>query len=481
VTPARVVVIAATAGLTLYGVLLFRSNSFVAGGADSSGYLNEARLMASGRAFEEIPALSRLGLSWNRPDVFIPLGYGLAATAGTMAPSYPPGLPLHMALLGIVGGWKAAPFLAAPLASIAAILLVFAVARELGLPPALAAAGSAMLAVCPVLGMAIQPMSDVPATAWVLAAIFFGLRARRRVNWAVGAGAALGVAVLVRPTNVLAAIPLLLALPPRRGAVVRAIIGGLPAAAMLAVWNVAAFGRATSTGYGAILTWTMSPSNVLPEIRHYAFWLPALLTPLVPLGWIASGFDRRIPPRDRVLLFAWFGAFFAFYCFYEVYEDWWSVRFLLPGIPAMILAALLLARDMSLPARPKRILAAILLAAVAVVGVLHARRFHLLDMARGELVYRDASHGAARYLPERSLVAAMQMSGGLKYYADRPILRWDRVAPHRFGELRRLAGERGVELYALLWPFEVVESATHLPGDWQPVARFGPVVLYRLD
>jgi hypothetical protein len=38
--------------LVLYGGLLVRANSFTAGGADSSGYLNAARLFAQGRVSE---------------------------------------------------------------------------------------------------------------------------------------------------------------------------------------------------------------------------------------------------------------------------------------------------------------------------------------------------------------------------------------------------------------------------------------------
>ncbi|HEU5250075.1 MAG TPA: hypothetical protein VFW15_08810, partial [Thermoanaerobaculia bacterium] len=74
-TNTRVAAIGATVAVTLYAVLLARSNSFVAGGSDSSGYLNEARLMARGRAKEEIPAISRLGLPPDRAELFIPLGY----------------------------------------------------------------------------------------------------------------------------------------------------------------------------------------------------------------------------------------------------------------------------------------------------------------------------------------------------------------------------------------------------------------------
>jgi 4-amino-4-deoxy-L-arabinose transferase-like glycosyltransferase len=466
--------------VAVYAVLLVRANSPIAGGADSSGYLNEARLLARGRVSEEIAGLALLGLPPADPDLFIPLGYRSGPTPGTMAPRYPPGLPLQMALLGKIGGWTEAPFLAAPIAAIASLLLLYAVARQLGLSPGLSAAGALMLAVCPIFfGMAVQPMSDVPATAWVLAAIYFGLRARRSDRWAVAAGAALGVAVIVRPTNALAVIPLLFALPPGWRAIGRSFAGGAPFAVLLLLYNSASFGGATSTGYEAILTRTMSAANVWPEIRHHGFWLGALLTPLVPLAWLGVGFDRRVPGRDRALLLTWFGAFFVFYCFYEVYDDWWAVRFLLPGIPAMILAALLVARDVSLPAKWKRVVGPALLAGIVAVGVGHIVRFHLFSIGLGERVYRDASRGAAGLVPARSLIAAMQMSGALKYYAERPILRSDRVRPEHFAAIRRRAEGRGIPLYALLWPFEVADL-DHMPGDWEPVSRWRDVVLYRL-
>ncbi|HSE62944.1 MAG TPA: glycosyltransferase family 39 protein [Thermoanaerobaculia bacterium] len=480
----RTTAVLAAAALAAYAVLLVAANSWIAGGSDSSGYLNEARLLARRKVSEGIGALALLELPAGDDEagVFIPLGYRAGPLPGTMVPTYPPGLPLHMALLGAIGGWNAAPFLAGPIAAVASLLLLFGVARELGLSRGLAACGAVILAVSPIfLGMAIQPMSDVPATAWVLAAIYFALRARRRPAWAVAAGAAFGVAVLVRPTNALALIPLLLALPAERGPILRAMAGGAPFAAFLLLFNDAAFGSALETGYSGMLRRTMSPAHVLPQIRHFGLWLPALLTPLLPIAWLGIGFDRRVARRDRALLVTWFGVFLLFYCFYELYDDWWSVRFLLPGIPAIVLAALLAARDIRLAARPKRLLGIAALAAVVLVSAAWIARFQLLGMARGDVVYRDASRRAARFVPSRSLIAAMQMSGALKYYADRPILRWDYTSPAKFADLRRRAAERGVALYALLWPFEVAEFEKHLPGDWQPVGRWRDVVLYRLD
>lgn len=73
-----------------------------------------------------------------------------------MAPTYPPGLPLRMAAAGEIAGWDTAPFLAGPFAAIAALLLLFLLARELGLSPGLSAAGVALLASCPFFGMAVR-------------------------------------------------------------------------------------------------------------------------------------------------------------------------------------------------------------------------------------------------------------------------------------------------------------------------------------
>jgi hypothetical protein len=418
--------------LASYGALLLCGNSFIAGGADSSGYLNAARLFARGKVSERIEMLSRVNLPDSEKEIFIPLGFRPGGKPGTMAPLYPPGLPLHMGAAALLGGWKLAPFLVSPLSAIAALVLMFLIARELGLSRGLAAAGAVLLAACPIFfGMAVQPMSDSLATAWVCAAIWLGLKARRRTDWAIAAGAAFGVAVLVRPTDALA------------------------------------------------------------NIRHYGYWIPALLTPVVPLGWMAIGLDRRVSRRDRGLLLLWFGAFFLFYCFYDPYEDWWSTRFLLPGIPAMILATLVVARGLSgslrrrdaVPAAPRwpAILGLTLLGAMVALGVFHIRRFDLLSMRRGEAIYSEASLWAFANTPSRSVIVAMQMSGAVKYYTDRLIARWDAIPPARFPALRRTIEERGFALYALLWPFEEADFARNMPGHWKRIGTLRDIGLWRLE
>ena len=94
-----------------YALVLFHHTSFAAGGSDSSGYLNGARLLARGRVTEPVRGLERLKLPVDDAPLFIPLGYRPGPRPGTMSPSYPPGLSLHMAAAAAVavflGGFAA--------------------------------------------------------------------------------------------------------------------------------------------------------------------------------------------------------------------------------------------------------------------------------------------------------------------------------------------------------------------------------------
>ena len=81
--------------------LLF--GTFTAGGADSYGYLSQARLLAQGRLTADAPPPP--GFTWpDVPGTLTPLGYTRAAAPGALAPLYPPGLPLLMAPFSLIRG-----------------------------------------------------------------------------------------------------------------------------------------------------------------------------------------------------------------------------------------------------------------------------------------------------------------------------------------------------------------------------------------
>jgi hypothetical protein len=291
--------------------------------------------------------------------------------------------------------------------------------------------------------------------------------------------------VLVRPTNVVLLVPLLIALPNWRKAWVSFAAAGLPFAVFFLAYNRSAFGSASTSGYGAILAGGMAWANFPERARHYGYWIARLLSPFVPLGWMALAGDRRAPPRDRALLLTWFLGFFLFYSFYGPYEAWWYTRFLLPGLPALVLGAVVLTRDLVFESGRPRSRAPIAGAAVLfVVALAFEVNFHRRErdykFYKGERLYPDACEMARRRLPPRSIVLSMQMSGALHYYTEITYAMWNWLMPDRFGELRASTESRGYRWYALLAPFEAAEVRKNLPGDWREIDRVGDVALWEL-
>lgn len=491
--------LAAGLGLAALAALLSLRTHFVAGGSDSSGYVNAAKLFSEGRAVERIEPLARFRLPDSLGNVFTPLGFAGGPRPGTMAPTYPPGLPLHMAAAALLGGWERAPFLISPIASACCFWLMFVLCRELGLSRGFALAGSAILLMFPpFLCYSLEAMSDVPATAWTLAAVVSALRARRHPNAAILAGAAFGVAVLVRPTNVLLLPALLIALPWRPGVLARFVAGGLPCLGVLLAYNAAVLGGPFRSGYGT-LAGRVAFAYLVPNVRTYSYWLAVLFSPLVPLGLLASAADKRIPRRERALLLVWFGSFFIFYAFYEQFTDWLVLRFLLPGMPAMIAGALLVTRywlfqngaltdrrpDAGQARTSRRLLpraaCLVMLGVVLAMSAWNVRRFYVLEAWRGERVYPETCRFAAASLPATAVVVSMQMTGALRYYTALTFARWDYIDPRRFPELRERVEAQGSRWYALVAPFEREGLDRNLPGRWTQIGNHREYALLRLE
>lgn len=98
---------------------------------------------------QRVEALDRLGLDREWIRVFVPLVFNPGPRPGTMVPFYPVGVPLHAALAALLGGWARAPFLVSPAAALLALVLLYLVARELGLSPGWCGASAAILGLCP--------------------------------------------------------------------------------------------------------------------------------------------------------------------------------------------------------------------------------------------------------------------------------------------------------------------------------------------
>jgi 4-amino-4-deoxy-L-arabinose transferase-like glycosyltransferase len=450
--------------------------------------MNEARMFAAGRLRIPIEPMRTLKLDDSFVTVFIPLGFA-PGPSRTLIPTYPPGLPVHFLLAAMIGGWTSAPVYVVPLAALGCLLLMFAVGRELDLPPLLALAAAAILAAVPQFLMhAVQPMSDVMATFWALMAIWCALRSRRQPWFAVAAGMAFAVGVWVRPTSALMALPMALALRSHLRPLLRAAAGALPLIIVLIVYQKAMYGSPLKTGYGSLGD-VVSLAHFGDAFRHYSVWMARTLTPLVFPGGLLIVFDRRRSVRHRALLAVWFGAFFLFYCCWSVFDAWWYTRFLLPGTPALIFASLLLLQDgmKTAPAvrwpAVTRAIAALLVVILIAVPARFARRYHVLNIARDQSIYPGSMLWAAPLLPGNALVVSGLLSGCFFHYTGRFTVRWDQLDNDRFQLLRAYAGNAGLQWYAVLSAVEVdMDEFRHrLHGRWTPVATYRNITLYRLD
>jgi hypothetical protein len=471
-----------------YGALLVSHAAAGVGGSDSAGYTNTARQIRAGRIVEPIAGLDALGLPDRFGGLLTPLAFEEGPRPRTMVPYYPPGFPLHIALASLLFGWGHGPFIVSPLAAVACLLLTFLIARELGLGVGWALAGAAILAACPVfLFQAVQVMGDVAATAWVAAAVLFALRGRRQDGWGLAAGAALGVAVMIRPANALIVPALALALGRRPRAIALAGLGGLPFAVFFLLWNRTAYGGAFHTGYSAQLGTELALANFEPRFPHYARWLVEQLSPLVPLGWLAVALERALPGRHRAMLMIWFLAYLAFYCFWGPYETWWYTRYLLPALPALIVGFLLAARALLrrfAAGGPRWKMAGPLAALIIVVGAAELRstdRFSVLDVGRWQRIFPAACRAvAARAADGKALVVSMELSGALRFYTDLIPVRYDRIGGGDFEILRAKAAERGYRIFAALLPDELEPMRAQIPGDWVAVDRLSAAVVWEL-
>ena len=479
--------LAAAIPLAAYFAFLLGNTAFSVGGSDSSGYINTARRLLAGTLVGRPRALDRFALPDEAAQTFIPLGFVQGPRPGTMAPYYPSGFPAHMAAAALALGWQRGPFLVSPLAAVFSLLLFYILALELSLSRAWAAAGTAVLAAWPVLiGQAIQPMGDATATFWALASVLCAVKARGRYGWALASGAALGIAVLVRPTNLLLAVPLAFALPWTARALALFLLGGVPFAAALAAYDVRCYGSALQSGYGktGVLD-ALALGNFPPRLRHYGGWILRSLTPLVPLAWLGLALDRRAARRDRALLLSWFGFFFLFYCLYEPYDSFWFVRFLLPAAPALILGALIAVRDLFRRIDRPGVTTAVSVAVLLFVLLQERRALRaagVLNTAEYESVYPQICALATRTLPARAVVLTMAASGALEYYTNLAYARWDWLDPEHFANLRPFVERRGGRWYALLFPFEAEEALLkRAPGRWKRIAGLREVSLWELE
>jgi hypothetical protein len=438
----------------------------VCGGLDSAGYVGSARLLLSGHLMQYEPIARVLPFA-NATSAAAPLGFVASGQPYFISPRFPPGLPLVMAITLAPGGGRG-PFLIAPALAIATVWLVFRFARRTT-DPVTAGLAAALTAIAPIfVQMSLQPMSDVPATFWVVLSGSLLWRPRPRATLAALAAS---MAILTRPPLLLAALAIGATAKWERWrqAVTVVVIVAATTALFLALQRHI-YGNATMSGYGSaeqLFTLSALPHN----LRFYGGWLLLVCTPALPLLFAIGAVAE---PRLAVRAGAVFLAVSAPYLIYApAFEDWQILRFLLPGLPFVFVVSAKGIGAMARPAaHPTRAYVVATVAAIVLAGGSYAflQRQHVFDVGVQEQRYRLVGEWFAANAPPQAVAISSLHSGSLRIYSGRPIVRAELLpdgslvetvsALERAGYVPYLALEQGDEYEAFDRRFHPLSNAS---------------------
>ena len=467
----------------------------IAGGADAYGYVSQADLWLTGHLVIEQPWVAEV--PWpNAEWSFSPLGYRPAEPPGQWAivPTYSPGLPLLLAGAKLLGG-QCALFAVVPLLTGLGVLVTYGIGKHLVSPWGGVIAAWLVAASPIVIGIALEPLTDVPVmTAWAITHLS-APRADRRATLA-GDGRSRR-----RDRDPHPAEPRSTEHPDRhvvhdppperwRSRLLSAALfalGVMPAILLIAFLNNRLYGSPLSSGYGTLddlYAW----SHVGPNLRRYFAWFMFAQTPVALAGlaallvpsrrlWTAAA-DLRIVPILAIFVALLWGQYLA----YEIYDSWGFLRFLLPSWPLIMvgLAAVLLAASDACLARFPRVAAHTALALLVVLlGAWTFSRVVRDNMFNRQAAARSTtrSTGAQAHV-ENSVVLVWERSGTIRYYSGRTTLRYDFLDREWLDRAVAWLRGRGVHVYAVLDPNHREQCLRRFAGQATLAALDRPVFLY---
>jgi len=414
--------------------------TFSVGGSDAYGYVNQAYDWLDGALPRPIQLTERLPFETS-DRMQSPLGYREGPQPQTIVPTYAPGLPLVMAAALAAFG-ACAPFFVSPVFAALFVWLTFRLGTRAG-SPTIGLVAAFLVSTSPVvLFQAVWPMSDVPAAALWTGAALFALGSRPRDALSAGFLTALGV--LIRPN--LLPVAVLLTVPilqrgPLRERLVRITLFGVPLsiAVLFTGWlNALWFGSPLSSGYGAageLYDW----ANVAPNLRLYAAWLWKSQTAwiLLALAPLVPSFRRALDGRVLTICLLLPAGVVACYVSYAQFEEWWYLRFLLPGLGAlMVLAAAGLVGLARSVAKPFGVIGAVVvLTLIAASCLSFARREGIFGPVRDSERRYAVLGSFAASLPANAALIAVQHSGSLRFHTGRLTVRFDTLEYPRSQEL----------------------------------------------
>jgi 4-amino-4-deoxy-L-arabinose transferase-like glycosyltransferase len=473
VFPASITVALAVA-VFVFGV---RYGTFVAADTDPYGYVSEAEFIARGTL--RIDQRFALDMPWREAEAsFIPVAYKEGTRPGFIVPTYPPGLPLVMALTLRFTNAREAVFYVVPLFG---ALLIVATAW-LGRSAAgwnVGAAAALLVATSPsVLLQVTQPVSDVPAAAWWTVALLFALDERK---WAAGVGgAAAALATLTRPNLFPLGGVLVVFLMwrwrraegSRRSQALRNVIVFLTIFASgcltVAAFNQYLYGSPLRSGYAPfseLYQW----HHVALNLDRYPRWLLTTQSPFIYLGLAAPWLLGHRAPAMLLLAFA--AVVFCCYLPYGYFgrDDWGYLRFILPAYPALLVSSAIAGRAVLQRAidRPRfvAIAGAAFVAALAAWQVRESVQRGVLLTHQIDQRYKAVGRYVASGTPTDAVVIAGLHSGSIRYYSDRLTIYYQRLHFRALDHAVAALTARGRKVYVMLEHGEEADFRWHFATD----------------
>jgi hypothetical protein len=471
--PKWTVPVAAAASL-MSMLVAIRFGIFAAGGSDAYGYVSQAFLWASGRLVTPDPLAA---LEPALGQAVAPIGYRLATTPGAIVPIYPAGFPMTMAVALKIGGATAIYYVVPVLGALAVFLTYLLGARidrpVTGMIAAILVAFSTIF-----MFQTFEPMSDVPVTAWFLLAWVVGLSSKDSAAFA--SGLAVSAAVLTRPNLVPLAIVVAAVVAshaPRARRFALFAAGAVPGCLVVAAINWRLYGSPLAPGYGpleSLYAWSYVKTN----LRTYLGWLWQLSSPFVLLALVAPIVARR---RHQVAMLVFFVVLLGCYVWYIPFAPWPFLRFLLPGIPLLlILSSTVFVRAVDLLPLSLRTVAVLILCTLLPIRyVIKSDSLRMFATHRSEHRYIAIGNYLRRTLPPDVVVMSMIQSGSLRLYGDRLTVRWDMLPANKLDAAVQALQAAGYRPYLLLEDWELPLFRDLFGGanqygriDWPPAFEY---------
>jgi hypothetical protein len=448
--PRWTAVIAAVIALFSVAVAM-RYGIFAAGGADAYGYVSQASLWATRGGVVAPDPFAAL-----EPELgaaVAPLGYRLAQTPGAIVPIYPPGLPLTMAVALKLGS-AGAVYYVVPLLGALALWLTYRLGARVD-RPVTGMMAAIFVAFSPIfMFQTLEPMSDVPVTAWWLLAWLLALTP----GWpaALGAGFAVSAAVLTRPNIVPLAIVIAVLVTTSMPRVMRVAVfaaASIPSCLIVAALNARLYGSPLSPGYGPLEgIYVLSRWKV--NLLTYGGWLITLHSPGILIAFLAPVATRV---RHSVAMVSFFLVLFACYLWYIPFATWPFVRFLLPAIPLLfILSSAVVVRGVEMLPVSLRTAAVFVVCTLVPASYLSTSESRsVFEIQRAEHRYVAVGRYIGRTLPPNVVVLSQIQSGSMRLYGGRLTLRWDMFDPKRLDAAVETLRANGYYPYLLIEDWEL--------------------------